>query len=98
MAYRIANGSNYGRSTHLNERKSLKKEAERQHGKPTQWIGGTLYFADGLTPVPNIRQVPKPGTRAIGLEGAQPKPTPKVDRFAARHDSRGDRYRSSARF
>jgi len=40
-------------------------------------LGGVLYFADTVTPVPGVKHVPRPGCVALGLSAARPERQPK---------------------
>lgn len=66
---------------HSNIRKRLRKEAERVHGRNTRWIGGILHFSKTRTPVPDVPHVPKPGRRAVGIEGAEPGRVRRAERW-----------------
>ena len=73
---------------HVTLRKRLRKAAEREYpGRKLAWLGGILYFTDGLTPseVPFVKQVPKPGHVTVGYLGAQLEKygVPKVRHAAA---------------
>ena len=51
----------------LHERRRLTRKVRQKHGdRAIQWIGGVLYFAETLTPVPGIPEVPKSDRIAVG--------------------------------
>jgi len=66
---------------HLNLRKRLRKQAEREYpGRKVAWYGGILYFekSNGQegepAEVPGVQRVPKPGTQTVGYYGSQIAP------------------------
>lgn len=64
------------------QRKALRKKAEAQYGRKTEWTGGVLYFSGTTTKVPGCCAVLKPGQSEKGMAANEPKQPkrPKVRR------------------
>ncbi len=53
----------------VSRRRRLRAKAIQKHGKKRrmEWIGGHLCFTNPYERVPEVKEVPKPGSQAIGL-------------------------------
>ena len=91
----------------VSQRKHLKRVARREHGgRPAEWHGGKLYFANSSEEVPGVPHVPKPDRQAVGRAGALQERIPRESRarrttadegadYGSRPQGREDRYSQS---